>query len=99
MIEASFNLVKEIAMRAAVLTSPGALPAAAEFPDPTPLEGSPLLELVGAGVHQVVRAMASGRHYGSSGQYPLVPGVDAVARTPEGTLVYTGWPRAPWGTM
>jgi NADPH:quinone reductase-like Zn-dependent oxidoreductase len=28
-----------------------------------------------------------------------VPGVDAVARTPEGALVYTGWPRAPWGTM
>ena len=86
-------------MRAAVLTSPDALPEEAEFPDPSPLGEAPLLELVGAGMHQVVRSVASGRHYGSTGAYPLVPGVDAVARTPDGTLVYAGWPRAPWGTM
>lgn len=86
-------------MRAAVLTSPDSVPVASDFEDPTPLGDAPLLELVGAGVHQVVRSVASGRHYGSTGAYPLVPGVDAVARTPEGALVYTGWPRAPWGTM
>jgi hypothetical protein len=28
-----------------------------------------------------------------------VPGVDAVARTQDGRLVYTGLPRPPWGTM
>lgn len=55
--------------------------------------------LVGAGMHQVVRSIASGRHYGSSDAYPLIPGVDAVARGEDGALVYTGWPRAPWGTM
>lgn len=86
-------------MRAAILTSPDSLPVAGEFATPTPLGDLPLLELVAAGMHQVVRSVASGRHYGSPGTYPLVPGVDAVARTPEGTLVYTGWPRAPWGTM
>lgn len=71
----------------------------AEFPDPEPLPGHDLLELVGAGLHQVVRSLATGRHYGSSHAYPLVPGVDAVARTADGRLVYTGWPRAPWGTV
>lgn len=86
-------------MRAAILTSPDAVPTPGDFPDPEPSPGRPLLSLVGAGVHPVVRAVASGRHYGSSDAYPLIPGIDAVARTPDGGLVYTGWPRAPWGTM
>ncbi|HVN11107.1 MAG TPA: zinc-binding alcohol dehydrogenase family protein [Kineosporiaceae bacterium] len=86
-------------MRAAVVTGPGADPVCADFPDPEPLPGHEPLELVGAGVHQVVRSIAAGRHYGSDARYPLVPGVDAVARTADGRLVYTGWPRAPWGTM
>ncbi|MBS1675171.1 MAG: zinc-binding alcohol dehydrogenase family protein [Actinobacteria bacterium] len=52
-----------------------------------------------AGMHQVVRGIASGRHYGSSGSYPVGLGVDAVAERPDGTPVYTGFARAPWGTM
>lgn len=86
-------------MRAIVLTSPDAEPSCAEFPEPEPLPGGELLDLVGAGLHQVVRSIATGRHYGSGHDYPLIPGVDAVARTEDGRLVYTGWPRAPWGTM
>ncbi|GAA5033740.1 zinc-binding alcohol dehydrogenase family protein [Microbacterium fluvii] len=86
-------------MRAVVLTAPDAAPEAAEFPEPAPVPGHEPLRLVGAGLHQVVRSLAAGRHYGSGAQYPLVPGVDAVARTADGRLVYTGWPRAPWGTM
>jgi NADPH:quinone reductase-like Zn-dependent oxidoreductase len=49
-------------------------------------------------VHPVVRSLASGTHYGS-GDFPLVPGVDAVARDHEGTLVFTGGVVAPYGTM
>ncbi|RBQ17638.1 zinc-binding alcohol dehydrogenase family protein [Spongiactinospora rosea] len=54
---------------------------------------------MGAGLHHVVRGQASGRHYGGGQTYPLVPGIDAVARTDDGRLVYTGLARAPWGTM
>lgn len=86
-------------MYAAVLTAPDATPVAMEFPDPEPLPGRPMLTLVGAGIHPVVRSVASGRHYGSADGYPLVPGVDAVARHDDGTLVYTGFTRPPWGTM
>lgn len=86
-------------MHAAVLTESDALPVCADFPDPQPLPGREPLSLVAAGLHQVVRSLASGRHYGSTGSYPLVPGVDAVARRADGTLVYTGFTRAPWGTM
>lgn len=86
-------------MRAAVLTSPEAVPVCAEFPEPEPMPGREPLTLVAAGMHQVVRSIASGRHYGSTDAYPLVLGVDAVARRESGELVYTGLTRAPWGTM
>lgn len=86
-------------MRAAVVTTPDSLPTATDFPDPEPQQGEELMTLVGAGIHQVVRSIASGRHYGSTDRYPLVPGVDAVARRADGTLVYAGFARAPWGTM
>jgi NADPH:quinone reductase-like Zn-dependent oxidoreductase len=86
-------------VRAAVVTEPGARPICTEFPEPEPLPGQELLTLVGAGVHWVVRSIAAGRHYGSDHGYPLVPGVDAVARATDGRLVYTGWPQPPWGTI
>ena len=86
-------------MRAAVVKSPGEPPVCAEFAEPEPRPGEKLLDLVGAGLHHVVRGLASGRHYSSDHTYPLVPGVDAVARTEDGRLVYTGFTRAPWGTM
>lgn len=86
-------------MRAAVVTAPEATPVCADFPDPQPRPGHEPLRLVGAGLHHVVRGQAAGSHYASDGDYPLVPGIDAVARTGDGRLVYTGLPRSPWGTM
>ncbi|MFJ9553960.1 hypothetical protein ACIRPH_09095 [Nocardiopsis sp. NPDC101807] len=86
-------------MRAAIVNGPGAPPVCAEFPEPEPGPDREPLTLVGAGLHHVVRGLASGRHYNSDHAYPLVPGVDAVARTADGRLVYTGFAHAPWGTM
>lgn len=87
-------------MRAAVVTAPGAPPVCGDVPEPAISPAHELLHLVGAGLHNVVRGMATGRHY-SSGRmtYPLVPGIDAVARTGDGRLVYTGYARPPFGTM
>ncbi|MFD6443530.1 zinc-binding alcohol dehydrogenase family protein [Promicromonospora sp. NPDC060204] len=86
-------------MRAAVVDNPGEPPFCAEFPEPEAGPGQELLRLVGAGLHHVVRGVAAGRHYSSDHTFPMVPGVDAVARTADGRLVYTGFARAPWGTM
>lgn len=86
-------------MRAAVVKAPDTTPVCADFPDPEPRPGRAPLRLMGAGLHHVVRGMASGRHYGSDRVYPLVPGIDAVARTVDGRLVFTGFARSPWGTM
>ncbi|MFD7973417.1 hypothetical protein [Streptomyces clavifer] len=46
-----------------------------------------------------MRSKVTGRHYSSSGAYPLMPGVDAVARAADGALVYVGGAREPWGTF
>lgn len=87
-------------MRAAVITAPDVSPACADFPEPTVQPGHEPLHLVGAGLHNVVRGLATGRHYGRGHMtYPLVPGIDAVARTGDGRLVYTGYARPPFGTM
>jgi NADPH:quinone reductase-like Zn-dependent oxidoreductase len=86
-------------MKAVVVSAPDTVPACGEFDDPVPSPGEEEFELVAAGLHQIVRSRASGAHYTSSGVFPNVPGVDAVARAADGRLVYTGWIRPPWGTM
>jgi NADPH2:quinone reductase len=46
-----------------------------------------------------VRALANGSHYGGTGQLPFVPGVDGVGRLGDGTRVFFGAARNPYGTM
>lgn len=86
-------------MRAAVVTAPDVPPVCDEVPEPAVPPGSEPLHLVGAGLHNIVRGLATGRHYGAGSVYPLVPGIDAVARTGDGRLVYAGYARPPLGTM
>jgi NADPH:quinone reductase-like Zn-dependent oxidoreductase len=86
-------------MKAAVLASSTSVPEFGEFDEPPVTEGRELVSLVAAGIHPVTRSIATGSHYGSSHAWPLVPGIDAVARTADGALVYTGFPEAPYGTF
>ncbi|MDN3357769.1 zinc-binding alcohol dehydrogenase family protein [Actinomadura sp. DC4] len=51
-------------------------------------EDEVVLDLLAAGLHPRVRTGASGRHYTSTGELPMVPGVDGVGRLPDGHLVY-----------
>jgi NADPH:quinone reductase-like Zn-dependent oxidoreductase len=88
-----------ISMKAAVLRSAEDVPEYADFAEPEVGENEEVVELVAAGIHHLVRSRAHGAHYSSEGRYPLVPGVDAVARTADGTLIYTGNVAAPHGTM
>jgi NADPH:quinone reductase-like Zn-dependent oxidoreductase len=86
-------------VKAAVLRGPGGVPEYADFGEPPVPSGRELVELAAAGIHPVVRSLAAGRHYGSAGTYPLIPGVDAVARVRGGGLVYTGYVQPPYGTL
>lgn len=86
-------------MRAIIVEAPGTTPVLGAFPEPEPGGRLEVFDVVGAGVHWVARALAAGLHYGSQDDYPMIPGVDCVARAADGRLVYTGWAQPPWGTM
>ena len=76
-------------MHAAVVTSFDAPPAYQDFPTPTPHGSNEVLvDVVASGLHRRVRSQADGSHYTSTGELPLVPGVDGVARMSDGTLRY-----------
>ncbi len=86
-------------MQAAVVDVLGESPKYQTFPDPEVQQGEVLIKVRAAGLHQVVKAIASGAHYSSGGGLPAVPGVDAVGALPDGRRVYFGGARRPWGTM
>jgi NADPH2:quinone reductase len=86
-------------MKAAVVNTPGELPKFQEFDEPTVQEGEVLVHVRAAGLHPVVKSIASGAHYSASGSGPMIPGVDGVGTLEDGTRVYFGGARKPWGTM
>jgi NADPH:quinone reductase-like Zn-dependent oxidoreductase len=74
-------------MYAAVVTSFDAPPAYLKFPSPVPAGSDQVLvDVIASGLHRRVRSQADGSHYSSTGELPLVPGVDGVARLTDGTL-------------
>jgi NADPH2:quinone reductase len=50
-------------------------------------------------MHPIVKALAKGTHYGSTGELPFVVGVDGVGKLEGGTRVYFGGARSPYGTF
>lgn len=86
-------------MKAAVITAPDANAVYREFAEPEVPDGAQPMQVLAAGIHPIVRSLAGGRHYGSDGRYPLVPGVDCVARGADGIARYAGFVQAPWGTL
>jgi NADPH:quinone reductase-like Zn-dependent oxidoreductase len=76
-------------MKAAVVSSFDQPPRYEDFPDPVAAsEHEVVVEVVAAGLHPRVRSGAAGTHYTSEGGLPMVPGIDAVGRRGDGTLVY-----------
>jgi NADPH:quinone reductase-like Zn-dependent oxidoreductase len=86
-------------MKAAILHSADSAPVYGDFAEPEAGEGSQIVELVAAGIHHVTRSVATGRHYSSGGVFPVIPGMNAVARTADGQLVFTGSGQPPYGTF
>jgi len=86
-------------MNAAVVHSYDQPPRYESFPDPVPSADEVLIDVTAAGLHPIVRALAKGAHYGSTGQLPLIPGVDGVGRLDDGTRVLFGSSHPPYGTF
>lgn len=96
----SLNDVKlELSVKAAILRSADSIPVYGDFAEPDADEGSQIVDLVAAGIHQVTRSAATGRHYSQAGVFPVIPGLNAVARTADGQLVFTASGRPPYGTF
>lgn len=86
-------------MKAAVLHTLGEPPRCEEFPDPQPDQGEVLVHVKAASLKNVDRSMASGAHYGSHRELPVICGVDGVALLDDGTRVFCGGCRPPYGMM
>jgi NADPH:quinone reductase-like Zn-dependent oxidoreductase len=86
-------------MNAAVVHAFDAPPRYMSFEEPVAEQGELLVNVSAAGLHPIVKALANGSHYGSTGVLPFVPGVDGVGRLADGRRVYCGVARSPFGTF
>lgn len=86
-------------MNAAVVSILGQIPKYQQFRDPVAGENEVAVNVRAAGLHPIVKARASGSHYSSSGEVPMIPGLDGVGSLADGRRVYFGFARSPWGTM
>jgi NADPH:quinone reductase-like Zn-dependent oxidoreductase len=87
-------------MHAAVITSFDEPPSYREFADPAPQGADEVLvDVLASGLHRRVRSQADGSHYTSTGELPLVPGVDGVARLPDGSVRYFALTDTTFGAM
>ncbi len=91
---------EEQIMKAAVVTDFSRPPRFMDFPDPVAHgEDEIIVYVLAAGLHPRVRSQAGGFHYTSTGELPLVPGVDGVVRDPEGKVRYAILGDTTLGTM
>jgi NADPH:quinone reductase-like Zn-dependent oxidoreductase len=86
-------------VNAAVVQSFDSPPRYENFADPVAGEGELVVQVSAAGLHQIVKSLASGKHYGSTADLPFIPGIDGVGRLEDGTRVYFGFSRNPFGTL
>ncbi|MFJ4789986.1 zinc-binding alcohol dehydrogenase family protein [Streptomyces sp. NPDC088794] len=86
-------------MYAAVVHAFGDSPRYESLPDPEAAPGEVVVDVLAAGLHPLVRAVAAGKHPTSGDRLPLVPGYDGVGRTESGVLVYFSGLVPPQGSM
>lgn len=86
-------------MDAAVLHALGKPPRFEPFTDPVPGDGEVLVHVRAAALKPVDKQVASGSHYASPREFPVVCGMDGVGCLDDGTRVFFGGPRRPHGAM
>jgi NADPH:quinone reductase-like Zn-dependent oxidoreductase len=86
-------------MNAAVLHNFGRPPHFEPFAEPIPSDDEVLVHVIAAALNPSTRLLASGRHYASPQELPVVCGVEGVGRLDDGARVFFGVRRAPNGSM
>ncbi|GGF39341.1 quinone oxidoreductase family protein [Subtercola lobariae] len=87
-------------MFAGVVTSFDSAPRYSRFTAPeASSEHDLVVNVLAAGLHPRVRSQASGSHYTSTDELPLIPGVDGVGRGADGLLRYFVLSDTTFGSM
>jgi NADPH:quinone reductase-like Zn-dependent oxidoreductase len=86
-------------MNAALVEAYDRPPRYTAFADAVPEEGEVEIEVTAAALHPIVKSLANGSHYGATGKFPFIPGVDGAGRFNDGSRVYFGVIRDGYGTF
>jgi NADPH:quinone reductase-like Zn-dependent oxidoreductase len=86
-------------MKAAVLHGLGKAPRFEEFADPAAGTDEVLVRVRAAALKAIDKQLASGSHYASPRELPVVCGTDGVGELEDGTRIFFGGPRRPYGAM
>jgi NADPH:quinone reductase-like Zn-dependent oxidoreductase len=88
-------------MKAAVLWEIGKAPVWQEFEEPEAGEGEAVVRVRAVALKPVDKQLASGEHYASPREedLPVICGTDGVGTLPDGTRVFFGGCRRPFGAM
>src|ERR1700733_11651389 len=92
-------MLRRYFMNAAVVHAYSVPPRYTSFAEPAAMEGEVIVNVSAAGLHPIVKSLADGTHYASSEMLPIISGVDGVGRLEDGTRVYFGMSRSPFGTF
>lgn len=87
-------------MKAALVAAWGEAPRCQDVQEPGPAgEHEALVDVLAAALSPRVRSQAAGSHYTSTGELPLIPGIDGVGRMADGSIVYFLLPDTAKGAM
>jgi NADPH:quinone reductase-like Zn-dependent oxidoreductase len=86
-------------MNAAVLHAINQPPHFEQFPEPVTEENEVIVHVRAAALKPIDKQMASGSHYAAYRKLPVVCGTDGVGCLDDGTRVFFGGPRQPYGSM
>jgi NADPH:quinone reductase-like Zn-dependent oxidoreductase len=88
-------------VKAAVLEEVGKAPKWEEFEEPVAREGEVVVRVLAASLKPVDKQLAAGTHFASPRQsdLPLICGTDGVGTLEDGTRVFFGGCRKPFGAM
>jgi NADPH:quinone reductase-like Zn-dependent oxidoreductase len=86
-------------MNAAVLRQFGKPPRCEQFPEPVAGDGEVIVHVDAAALKPVDKQLASGSHYASPRELPVICGSDGVGHLSNGQRVFFGGARTPFGTM
>ena len=86
-------------MKAAVIHELGKPPRYEEFAEPTAGKDEVIVRVRAASLKAVDKQLASGSHFASPRELPVICGTDGIGDLADGTRVFFGGPRRPFGAM